>query len=228
MLKIVVFDSGYGGELFADRLEEELPVIEVIRVIDWRHADKIQSNPREARQLAKEALSPYINKVDLIIFANHLLTITSLKHFQRKFKGQKFLGLNLPQPKSPTRRDTLVLTTRPVKQTVNYYNFIFRCDRQARRLRRRARTVALDDWPAKIDDGELSDVEIRQTLKLFVAKEHLTPSSVILACSHFSDIKPALRQTFGCTLRIQDSFDDAIKRTCKTLNIRGGTGRKQK
>ena len=34
MLKIVVFDGGYGGEFFADKLKEELPVVEIIRVID--------------------------------------------------------------------------------------------------------------------------------------------------------------------------------------------------
>ena len=69
MLKVVVFDNGYGGEFFADLLKEELPVIEIIRVIDWRHAKEIQESPRKARQLAKDALRPYIGRVDLIIFA---------------------------------------------------------------------------------------------------------------------------------------------------------------
>ena len=41
MLKVVVFDSGYGGELFADYLEEELPLVDIVRVIDWRNADKM-------------------------------------------------------------------------------------------------------------------------------------------------------------------------------------------
>ena len=48
MLKIVVFDSGFGGELFADIIEEELPVVEVIRVIDWRNAKELQNNPRKS------------------------------------------------------------------------------------------------------------------------------------------------------------------------------------
>ncbi len=39
MLRIVVFfDSGWGGELVARYLEQELEIVEVIRVIDWGHA----------------------------------------------------------------------------------------------------------------------------------------------------------------------------------------------
>ena len=40
MLKIVVLDSGFGGELFADKLNDQLSIVEVIRVIDWRNANK--------------------------------------------------------------------------------------------------------------------------------------------------------------------------------------------
>ena len=55
MKKIVVFDCTYGGELFADQLEQEYPIVEVIRVIDWRNSETIQSNPRLARKLARDS-----------------------------------------------------------------------------------------------------------------------------------------------------------------------------
>ncbi len=221
MLKVVVFDCGYGGEFFADQLEEELPIIEVIRVIDWRNADKIQSNSKSARKLARSALRPYLNKVDLIIFANYFLTITSLKYFKRKYKNQKFLGLNLRKPDTFIKRDVLILTTKPVTHTINYYNFLFQ-------LKRKTKTLALDDWPAKIDDGELSELEIRETLKILINKEDINPEEVILACSQFNDIKNELKNFFGHNLKIYDSFDDTIRKTCKILNLRGGAGKKHK
>ena len=93
MLKIVVLDSGFGGELFADKLKENLQVMEIIRVIDWRNADKYMHGKREARHAAEEALRPYIGRVDLIIIANFLLSITSLKYFRRKYKNQRFVGV---------------------------------------------------------------------------------------------------------------------------------------
>lgn len=221
MLKVAVFDCGYGGEFFADQLAEEIPTLEIIRVIDWRHAAEIQSNPRLARKYAEYALRPYLGRVDLIIFANHLLTITSLKYFRRKYKPQKFLGLELKLPDSTIKRDTLILTTKAVAHTINYYNFLFHIDRKSK-------TLTLDSWPALIDEGDLTVATVKSTIREFTTKTKIKPGEVILACSHFSDIKPALRSCFGCTVKIYDSTDDTILKTCKALKLRGGTGKKPK
>lgn len=211
MLKVIVFDSGYGGELFADQLERELPILNIIRVIDWRHANELQNNPKDARKIAATALRPYIGRVDLIVFANLLLATTSLKYFQRKYKDQRFIGLKLKQPTSPTTSQTLILTTKAITKTVSYYNYLFR-------LRRSTKTLALDTWPAKIDDGELTKSEIKDTL---LGSIKHNPQEVILACSQFSDITPILKNIFGRNLRIYDGFNDAIREVCKTLKIRG-------
>lgn len=220
MLKIVVFDSGYGGEFFADCLAEELPIVEILRVINWREADKILSNSRTARKVAMDSLRPYIGKVDLIIFANYLLSLTSLKYFQRKFKNQKFLGLSLKEPDTFIRRDTLILSTKAVTKTMGYGNFVFR-------LKRDVKTLNLDSWPAKIDDGELDFVEIRQTLNKFLIDfPKFKPSEVILASSQFNDIKTELKKFFGQNLRIYDGFEETIRKTSKVLNIRGRVGKK--
>lgn len=219
MLKVVVFDCGYGGEFFADKLAEELPVVEIIRVIDWRHAPEIQSNPRKARGYTEKALRPYIGAVDLIIFANHLLTITSLKYFRRKYKSQKFLGFKLKTPDSSSRRDTFILTTKAVTHTINYQSYRLH-------LKRRHKTLALDAWPAKIDDGELDPVEVKSTLKTAALKSGFTPGEIVLGCAHFSDIKSDIKNTFGCTTRIYDSYSDVIRQTYKLLNIHGGASRR--
>lgn len=221
MLKVVVFDGGYGGEFFADRLEAEIPILEIIRVIDWRNADQILLSSRSARKIAKTALRPYIGKVDLIIFANHLLTLTSLKYFQRKYKNQKFIGLPLKQPDSFAKRDVLILTTRAVAKTINYRNFILH-------IKRKTKTLTLDRWLAEIDDGELTEQEIRSTLETFLIHHDFNPEEIILACSQFSDIKSELKNILGHNLKIYDSVDDTIRKTCQTLHLRGGTGKKSR
>ena len=220
MLKIVVFDGGFGGELFADYLNEKLPIVDVIRVIDWRNADKLLTKAKEARKVAETSLRPYLGKTDLIVFANHFLTITSLKYFCRKYKNQKFIGLNLKQPDSFEKRDTLILTTKAVTKTINFHNYLFR-------LKRKVKILALDSWPAKIDDGELSYEEISKTINLSLLKENFKPKDVILACAQFSDIKTEIRACLGHNMKIYDSFDDAFRKTCKVLRIRGGLNKKK-
>lgn len=215
MIKIAIFDSGYGGEAFADCLENEINVVETIRVIDWRHAEIYQTNPRMARSFALEALQPYIGKVDLIVLANHLLSITSLKYFRRKYPQQKFLGLELKSPDTFVKRDVLILATKAVTKTMEYHGFIFG-------LKRKVKTLTADQWLSKIDDGELTQTEIDDTLLRFINHENIKPGEVILACSHFQDIIPNLKKSLGYRTRIYSSFDDAIRETCKTLRIRGG------
>lgn len=218
MLKIVVFDSGYGGELFADYLEEELPIVEVIRVIDWRNTDKILGSSKTARRAAIDALRPYIGKVDLIVFANYLLSLTSLKYFKRKYKNQKFLGLELEEPSTFIKYDTLILTTKAVAGTISFHNFIFR-------LKRKTKTLTFDDWIPKIDDGELDFSEIRERILVPLLSQDFHPKEIVLGCSQFSDIKLDLQKVFPSSVKIYDNFPSLIRRVQKTLNIRGGNTR---
>lgn len=221
MLKIAVFDSGYGGDLFADRLEEELPIANVIRVIDWRNAEIFLKNPRAARKQAAEALRPYIKRVDLIIFANYLLTATSLKYFKRKYREQKFCGLKLPRPNNSLKRPAVALTTKALAKTINYHNYLFR-------LGRKVDTLCLDDWPALIDDGELNESDIRGKFEEFFCKHNYKPGDVIIACSQFSDIIPELKNAISKNIKIHDGVDETIRDACKILKIKGGTGKKKK
>lgn len=221
MLKVVVFDGGYGGELMADKLEEELPVIEVIRVIDWRNADKLLLSAKTARRVARDALRPYIGRVDLIVLANHLLTATSLKYFQRKYKEQKFVGMELRKPDTFINRETLIMTTRAVARTINYHNYLFS-------LKRKCRTITLDDWPNLIDDGELSSGEIKNVLDNFMFEKKFYPKEIILLCAQFSDVKNEIYNAIGGNVRIYDSFDACTRSVCKALRLRGGTGKRTK
>lgn len=220
MLKVVVFDSGYGGELFADYLGEELPVIEIIRVIDWRSADKILENPHGARKAAESSLRPFINKVDLIIFANFLLTATSLKYFKRKYKDQKFIGINLEEPSTFIKHDVLILTTKAMAKTISHYNFIVH-------LKRKVKVIPLDSWLQKIDDGELTPPEIKETIAHRLIKENnFLPKEIILGCTHFYDIKSELNDAFSYNVKIYDGFLKTTRNVCKTLKIRGGSFRR--
>lgn len=218
MLKIVIFDSGYGGEDFADQLESELPTTEIIRVIEWRNADEILVNPKRARVLTEKALRPFIGKVDLIIVANYLVSATSLKYFRRKYKNQKFIGFTLKPKRIAPGRPTLILTTKAITKSFTYFNFTRRINHK---------TICLDHWPALIDDGTLTAEHFETDLKPAVDKiKKFMPKQIFLACGQFSELKPEIRRFFGHNVRIVDSFEDTLKETYVALNLRGRSGKK--
>ena len=75
MLKIVVFDGGWGGELVADYLAEELQTIEIERVIDWKHAPYDNKTISEIESLSEDCLRPYVGKVDLIVLGGYATSL---------------------------------------------------------------------------------------------------------------------------------------------------------
>ena len=196
-------------------------MIEIIRVIDWRNAEQLLKSAKKARMIAEKALRPYLERVDLIIFANHLLSLTSLGFFSRKYKKQKFLGMELKRPDTFIKKKTLVLTTKAVAKTAAYHNFILK-------LKKKTKTLAIDSWPNKIDDGELTNEEIKVTLISFLDKKGFCPEEIILACSQFNDIKEELRRFFGRHVPIYDSYNDTVVKVCKILKIRGRLGKRKK
>ncbi len=206
VLKIVVFDGGTGGEFFADRLESELPVVEIIRVIDWRGAEQNCKSYRDARKIAEQALLPYIGKVDLIILANYLLSTTSLNYFRRKYQRQKFIGFDMRSKHTLSNRKTLIITTRATTRCFEYFTFAHRV---------KAKTICIDG------DEPFPNV-IQEKIGDF------SPTQILLFCSQFAGFAPAFREVFGHNVRIVDGFDDAIRDTFRTLKIRGGTGKKYK
>ena len=218
MLKVVVYDGGYGGELFADRLEAELPVVEIIRVIDWKNEEKLLAHSKTARLAAEQTLYPYVGKVDLIILANYLISATSLSYFRKKYHSQKFIGLSLSPDRLRLDRATLILTTKNIARNLKFFRF-------TRRLG--AKTICLNDWPLLIDDGELTDERLTHDLK--AAMHHLknfSPEQILLACGQFTELTNKFREIFGHNVRIVDGFSEAIEEARKTLKLKGARKKK--
>lgn len=213
MLKIVVFDCGFGGESFADHLENELPVVQVIRVIDKCSASDCFRNWRDARKAAERAIKPYLGKVDLIVIANYLLGSTSLTYFRRKYKAQKFIGFSLYQKRIINKKPTLVITTKATTRSLTYVNFVHRI---------KAKTVCFDTWPLLIDHGVMTDDRFQRDLNTAMSHfSDFSPKQILLACGHFIELKPALRSVFGHNVRIIDGYDDIMKEVCAALRLRG-------
>lgn len=207
--KIIIFDNSFGGELFADYIEKELPIFDITRVICW--------DEKLSRDTTIQKMRPYINHADLIILLNPFLTITALGYVRKKFPKQNFIGLNLTS-KIPKRRSKriLFLTTKQTRQTITY---------QLHRLSLglKTRIIDCDEWIKLIDDGEYVEETMRRDLEIL---GKFKPQLVILDHATLLEIKPELRKYFGPTVAIRDGFKETFNELCTTLNIRGGAKKK--
>lgn len=93
MLRVVVYDGGWGGEVVARFLTEELGMVEVVRVIDWNHAPYENKTVKEVCQLARQNLARYIGRVDLIVLGGYAVT-AALEELRGAFPTQTFVGVN--------------------------------------------------------------------------------------------------------------------------------------
>lgn len=94
MLKVVVFDSGWGGELVADFLMEELTTVEVVRAIDWAHAPYCGKGVDEICALAEAVLTRHVGKADVIVLGGYAVSL-ALGFLCEKYPQQKFVGMGI-------------------------------------------------------------------------------------------------------------------------------------
>lgn len=90
MLKIVVYGRGRGGEVVAEYLEEELGVIEVIRVIDWAPAEAVGE---EWLARAERNLARFWGRVAAIVLAD--TRDIYLRRLQTSHPEQKIVALGV-------------------------------------------------------------------------------------------------------------------------------------
>lgn len=94
MLRIVVFDGGWGGQIVADYLSSELATADVDTVIDWQCAPYEDKDPRLLLTRAKELISTEIGKADLIVLGGYVVSLL-IKDLRAAYPGQKFVGMGI-------------------------------------------------------------------------------------------------------------------------------------
>lgn len=161
MLKIVVCDSGWGGELVADFLSEELGMVEIVRVIDWAHAPYHTKDRAMIERLVEAALTRYLDQVDLIVLGGYGTSL-ALDYLCQKYPKQHFVSMDYSLP--------YILHTRNYPQQIGV---LAGKQTLASELFARLRaslpqstfiTAEHPTWEKLIDDGELENEQIQADL----------------------------------------------------------------
>ncbi len=219
MLKVVIFDSGWGGEMFADYVEEQIKVIDVIRVIDWRNAPYNKHTKEEIIRLSEAALYPYIGNVNVIVLASNEVTAVALDYLKKKYPEQKFVGFNWDELRKWSTRRILVLTTGLVKQSNDYLKA------KKNWVKAKIKECLCEDWAQLIDDGELTNEKIEADIGNNKAYD---PDVIMLGCTQFADIKNTLSKIFGWRTTIIDNYRPTLQELCHALGFLGGDGERRR
>lgn len=195
MLKLVVFDDGWGGELVANFLMEELEIAEIIRVIDWSEAPYSHKTEAEICELATKRLASYVGMADAIILAGYTISL-ALTELCRKFPGQVFIGMGVNYDKILRSRNSLenivVLAERLVIES-SLQNDL--------RLNLPYSTLILPDcdgWQEKIDQGSMT----RDLLAMDLATDFQLDDS----------IRSRYRKNKKCNHKSETTLESLIKK----------------
>lgn len=246
MLKVVVFDSGCGGDVVADYLAQELEVIEVVRVININLSLETGTLP-EICHFAKMCLRAHIGKVDLIVLGGYVVSL-ALGFLQQEYPQQKFTSVGINYYR------ILHSTIFPDQVAIMADKVLFEAVVRKEVCQELPySTIILPDcsgWDHLINEGQMSMEVLRSDLGPYFAlhqgREHtfspspnpeepppdkpelLRPNVVLLLNTHFWQIKPELEELFGYRVRVLDFRQKLLHDTCRALGLRGVDGCRSK
>lgn len=213
MLKVVVFDSGWGGDIVAQDVEDRLAIIDVIRVIDWRHAPYAGKSRRQICSLTESALRSYIGCVDVIIIASFEAQC-AVRYLKTRFPYQKFIAVSWPPIgfQGNAQHTVMVLTGEKIKHSLEYLLW--------RRKLRHKRVIepVCEHWTAMIDNGKLSRRDLQRELAPYRAEK---VDTIILGNTHFWDLQEQIEGALGWQATVIDPRQILVNQVCVALELDG-------
>jgi len=247
MLKVVVFDSGYGGDIVADYLSHELGIVEVVRVTE-ANLSLEDGSLLEICRFSKACLRTYVGKVDLIVLGGYVVSL-ALEFLKREYPQQKLVSVGINYYRILNSRafpdqiaimaDKVLfesLVRKEVCQELPYSTIIF---------------PDCSGWDYLINEGQMSAEILRLDLGPYFllrsgrkntsppppnyqpttspARAKLfRPDVILLLNTHFWSIRSELEELFGYRVRVLDFRQKLLHDTCRALELRGVHGDRSK
>ena len=226
MKKIAVFGCGWGGELFANYLERDLTVVEVVRLNDYRHAPYGALSWLEICELTERAVRSAIGQAEVIVLASCAATVGAINYLREKYPEQKFVGFEPRMMEAFGRfepKRVMMIASAPVRRSIGY-----KVERE--RLALSAEIVEPDclAWLKYADQEEMTELRLRQGLErqginreIDVAKQI---DAVIIYETSLADMKEAFEKVVGWQAVVVDGFEQVKREVCAAAGLLGKDG----
>ncbi len=202
-MKIGVFDSGRGGEAVAKKLQELLPLAEIVTVNDRRHVPYGGRPAQKIITLADAAIQPLLDgSFDTIVIACNTATVVAIEWLRRTYPSQNFVGLEpmIKPAAQQTKTGIIAVLATPATLASNNYS-------KLKHLYAQNVTVIEPDcstWAGHIKAGTQSHIDLEATLRPLISAG---VDTIVLGCTHYHWLEKDIEKITGPEIEILEPTD---------------------
>lgn len=215
MTKIGVFDSGLGGLTVLADIRRLLPKADLIYIGDSANAPYGERSKGEIVKLSEQNIDYLISKgAEVIVIACNTATSAAGERLRAKYKEIQIIGLEpalKPAVKNTVGGKIIVLATNYTLSHKKYYKLVERFAKNKPVI-----PVAAPELVRLVELGKTHGPEVQRCLKKLI-KSTDDVEGVVLGCTHFLHIKPALKEFFKSDIRLFDGNSGVAKRITSLL-----------
>ncbi|WP_281164606.1 glutamate racemase [Liquorilactobacillus sicerae] len=210
-----VFDSGVGGISVLRELYRLLPQENYIFYGDSANAPYGTRPTAEVRQLSLAVTEKLLSRqIKALVIACNTATSAAIQRIRQQYPKLPVVGLEpavKPAVEQFSKTSIAVMATELTLREVKLQKLLERYQDQAKLIKVPA--PALVEY---VEKGELNTPEVRTYLTGLLAPLGKL-SSIVLGCTHFPFIKPALKQVVGTEPKIIDGGPGAARELQRVL-----------
>lgn len=216
---IGVFDSGVGGISVLKELRRQMPAEDYLFFGDNQNAPYGTKSPTEVLSLVRAGVERLLShNAKEIVIACNTATAVAADEIRRLYPAVPIVAIEpaiKPAVLSASGKRVLLMATPLTLQTE-------RVSRLSRRFESAAQIEVLpcDGLVELIEDGHLDDETLDAFLCRLFSRLSTTPDAVVLGCTHYPHVLPALRRYFGDAVTFYDGGAGCARRARALLEER--------
>ncbi|MEK7277838.1 MAG: glutamate racemase [Chloroflexota bacterium] len=218
---IGIFDSGLGGLSILKEVRRQLPRESILYFADQ---GRLPYGPRpvsEIRQFSEQVTRFLLARgAKVVVVACNTASAAALAHLRQTFPDVPFVGMEPAVKPAAENSKTRVVGVIATQATCQSEVFASVVDRFAKGV-----TVLTQACPGLVTQVEAGEFDSRRTRELL--RTYLDPmtdggiDSLVLACTHFSFLSPAIADVVGPEVTIVDPAPAVARQTGRVLEQRG-------
>lgn len=214
MTKIGVFDSGLGGLTVLAEIRLALPNADLIYIADSAHAPYGEKTQAEIISLSDQIVKQLVaKKVNLIVIACNTATSAAGPTLRAQY-NLPIIGMEpalKPAAEQTASGKIVVLAT---NYTLSHHKYLELVKRVAKN--KSVVSIGAPQLVKLVEQGKTSGTKIESCFKeLFRSIDNI--ESVVLGCTHFLHLKPALSKFLGSKVKLFDGNSGVVRRIIELL-----------